>query len=233
MIQVNLIPDLKAEFLKAQRNKRVAISIATLVAAAFVAVVVLLFIYVNVVQKEHTDNLTEEIGGLVSDFQAAQDLDKIVTVQKQLEALPILHDEKPLISRLASFLTVITPEEVEFRSIDLSFESGRINMTGTAETVADANKFVNTVKGARYILPDDPENPITPFTNVILSAIGSGDDGTNFVLDYDFDAQLFLNHDDLTLIVEEGNSTLSETQRPNLDGNSNESDPFTDQEEGQ
>ncbi len=217
MIQVNLIPDLKAQFLKAQRTKRVVMTLAGLVAAAFIGLTVMLFLYVNVAQKEHSDNLTEDINGLVAEFQSKQDLDKIVTIQKQLEALPLLHEQKPLISRLPQYLTAVTPEGVEFRSIDLNFETLLIKMTGRSDTVADANKFVNSLKNARYTVGEDIETELIPFTNIILSTLSSSDEGAVFEIDLTLDGQIFLNSEEVKLGVPEINSTLSELESPDLD----------------
>ena len=107
MIQVNLIPDLKAEFLKAQRTKRYVMGLAVLVSGAFVGLVAIMFLYVNVWQQEHTNNLNADIQRLSAEYQGIPDLDKVITVQNQLESLPDLHAEKPLVSRIVTFLSVM------------------------------------------------------------------------------------------------------------------------------
>ncbi len=231
MIQVNLVPDLKKEFLKAQRTKRLVITMSFLIAAGFVAVTVILFMYVSVAQKQHTDNLAEDVDKLVSEFQSKSDVDKIVTIQKQLSALPGLHQSKPLISRTPQIFGVITPDEVvKFQSLDINFDTTTVSITAKADSVAEANRFVNSIKNARYTVGEDKENEIKPFSNVILSNLGSNEEGTSFEVSFVFDSQIFLNHDEVTLFVPEINSTLSEVESPNLDAPTNE-DVFNEEED--
>lgn len=216
MIQVNLIPDLKADFLKTQRTKGLVITIAVLVCAAFAGLVVLLFIYVNVAQKEHSNNLSEDIATLVDEYRAIEDIDKIVTIQRQLESLPGLHNDKPLISRMITYLAIITPEQVEFRSIDLSFESLQIQIAGSAAEVSDVNRFANTIKNAVYTVGEDVEREIPAFEDVVLNTINSDTDGAQFDLNFTFDLQLFSNHDEVTLSIPAIDSTSSEIERPKI-----------------
>ncbi len=227
MIQVNLIPDLKAEFLKAQRTKNFVMSIAFIVAAGFIGLVVFMSIYVYVWQKQHSDNLEDHIGRLTTEYQENQDLGKIVTVQKQLEQLPLLHAEKPLIARTPQILSVITPEDPEkpagerkivtLRSIDFDFETNTMIISGNADTVLAWTQFVNSVKNAKYYVLDDIENELPAFSNVISNSLGNDDEGASFELTFEFDPQIFLIHDEVTLYVPEIDSTQSALEAPNLD----------------
>lgn len=215
MIQVNLIPDVKAEFLKAQRTKRFVISISFLVCVVFIGLVVVMFLYANVWQQEHTKNLSEDIQKLSSEYQGAEDTAKIITIQKQLQALPGLHSEKPLISRLVTYLAVVTPADVvEFRALEMDFATGQINISGSADTVTDVNVFANSLKNAEYVIGEDEETKYKPFDNVILDTISSTEDGAIFEVVLTFDPAIFINHDDINLYVPKIDSTSSEVERP-------------------
>jgi Tfp pilus assembly protein PilN len=214
MIQVNLIPDVKAEFLKAQRTKRFVMGIAFIVSATFIALVVAMTLYVNVTQKTHSNNLTKDIAELSAQYQSSEDIAKIITIQKQLLALPELHENKPLISRVVTYLAVLTPEDVEFRSFDMSFENNQIIISGNGKTVPDVNVFANSIKNAIYTVGKDKENKLTPFNNVVLNTISSSEDGAVFELIFEFEPDIFTNGEDVTLTVPKIDSTSSEIERP-------------------
>ena len=73
MIQFNLLPDIKLEYIKAKRMKRSVILISSVVGGSAFAIFILLFLVVNVAQKQHLSNL-----------QADLDNDKKVLQEKQI-----------------------------------------------------------------------------------------------------------------------------------------------------
>ena len=229
MIQINLVPDLKAEYLKAQRIKRLVISVSFVISAAFVALVVLMFLHVNVNQRTHSNNLKEDIENLSSEYSSIDDLDKVITVQKQLDSLPSLHNSKPLLSRLPKYLTIITPEEVEITSFNLSFEQKNISVSGRGEDIPAVNVYADSIKNAVYKIGSESENELTPFTNVKLNSITSDEEGSTFEINFDFDAALFTNHDDIILSVPQGDFTLSERESPSIDIEERSNDLFDEQ----
>ncbi len=216
MIQVNLLPDIKAEFLKAQRTKRLVTVFAFIVSVVFLAILIMMFLFVNVAQKKHGNDLTNDISALEKDYSGIQDLDKIITVQKQLSSLSNLHLQKPLISRVITYLGVITPEKVGFSSFNVDFETSVIIVSGVTDSVPGVNKFVDTVKNAFYIVEGDDRNNIPAFSNVILDSINSNTDNTHFDLSFEFDSEIFNNHDKVTLNIPEINSTLSNIESPSF-----------------
>lgn len=219
MKQINLIPDLKSEHLKAQRTRNTVISISLLVSGGFVALVVILFLHVNVNQRNHSNNLRDHINELSEEYSSIEDLDKVVTVQRQLESLPSLHDEKPLVSRLPQYLSVITPENIELSEVDLNLEEGLATITGNGTNVTAVNVFTDTIKNATYKLESNPDNEERPFTNVILDTITTDDETSIFEIKLSFDPLLFTSHEKITLTVPEGDFTLSERERPKIDSN--------------
>ena len=52
MIQFNLLPDVKQEYLKAKRTKQLVVLVSIIASATALTVLLLLFISVNVVQKK-------------------------------------------------------------------------------------------------------------------------------------------------------------------------------------
>lgn len=172
MLQFNLLPDVKKEYIKAKRTKRLIFSIATVSAAVAVVIVLLLFSIVQFVQKKNINDLTKDIESGISDLKATEDLDKILTIQHQLESLPGLHESKPESSRLFNYLIQITPSDVKISSVEVSFEDSTIKIKGTAPSIASINRYTDTIKfvtfSATAIESDDAE-PISEGSSEIAA----------------------------------------------------------------
>src|SRR5690554_4102999 len=111
MIQFNLLPDVKIEYIKSQRTKRLVMLITVIVTGASVGLLVLMFSY-RTVQRQHLSNLNKDIAALRSELENNQDLTKILTVQNQLNSLPQLYEGRPAVDRLPEYLDQITPANV-------------------------------------------------------------------------------------------------------------------------
>ena len=61
MLQFNLLPDVKKEYIKAKRQKRLIVSISTISAAVSIGIVVVLLSIVQFVQKKNINDLTNDI----------------------------------------------------------------------------------------------------------------------------------------------------------------------------
>ena len=91
MIQLNLLPGIKAEYVKAQRTKRTVVSISIITAAVAIGVVGLLASVAYGAQALQLNDLEKKIDNNVSEIKKVPDLDKILTIQNQLFALTPLH----------------------------------------------------------------------------------------------------------------------------------------------
>src|SRR5690349_4497120 len=98
MIQFNLLPDVKLQYIKTRRTKRLTMIISVISAAACLTLLILMFVSVKVVQKKHINDLSKDIKSQVKTLNNVQDLNKILTVQNQLNSLPDLHQNKPATS---------------------------------------------------------------------------------------------------------------------------------------
>jgi hypothetical protein len=109
MIEINLIPDVKRELIRAQIQRNAIVSIAIIVAIGAGVIVVLMALYVYGAQaymmKKANDDITSQYNKLTS----VQDLDKMLTIQNQLKTVSSLNDKKYVNSRLYDILNVIVP----------------------------------------------------------------------------------------------------------------------------
>lgn len=149
MIQLNLLPDLKKEFIQAQKAKAMVITVAIFVTLGAFAVSALLFVYVTFIQQFQVNLATDDINRKMDELKSIQDVDKYLTVQNQLAKLPDLHNGKGQYSRLFDFLSVLNPSapnNVTLTELRMGTEDKSILFTGTTASFQTLNTFVDTLK---------------------------------------------------------------------------------------
>lgn len=216
MIQFNLLPDVKLEYIRARRTKQTVLFIAMGVAGFSFVIFVLLFLTVNVLQKQHLNNLSSDIKRDSQKLEGIEDLDRILTVQNQLNKLTELHEAKPVISRLKGYIAQVTPAQVSFARISLDIEAGTIHFTGSADSLKTVNQFVDTLKFTNYTSGDSTEQKAA-FTDVVLTVFGKDSKGSSYEIDLKFDPVIFSSKSDVRLIVPNIITTRSSTEKPTKD----------------
>jgi hypothetical protein len=215
MIQFNLLPDVKLEYLRTQRLKRLVIATATLVSGVALLLFVIMFILVNIVQKTQINSLKKDIKANSSKIAAVTDINKILTVQNQLTSLPTLHQQKPVTTRLFTFITQFTPVQATINKLSIGFDTSHIEMTGNADTLATVNQFVDTLKFTMYHTSDSNDQK-PAFKTVVLNTFNvDTKTGASYNIGLDFDPLLFDSHTNVILDVPKDKiTTRSETERP-------------------
>ena len=136
MIQLNLLPDIKREYLKARRTQSKVISISILTTLVVVGVTVVLALWTYGAQELYKGWLSTNIEKNQAKIEDTKDVEKYVTVQNQLANLDKLHDEKNDYSRLFGFLPILNPKapnSVRFTSVDVKDETLTITVSGEAK----------------------------------------------------------------------------------------------------
>ncbi len=214
MIQLNLLPDVKTKYIKTQRTKRTVLLSTFIVSGAALGIVLLLVSVVYGAQKLRLSSLDNDIKDKTAEIKKIDSLDKILTIQNQLKALPKLHKDKPVVSRVFVFLPQLTPTDVSVASYDLKFVDNIMAFTGSAKDLAAVNKFVDTLKFTKYITEND-SNPKSAFSSVVLTGFSRGDKSTSYTVNLKYDPILFSSENKtVTLVVPKITSTRSETERP-------------------
>ncbi len=213
MIQFNLLPDVKLQFIKARRAKRVVMVVSALASGVVLTIFIALFMVVRVFQKQHSDNLTKDIKRDSHQLQATPELNKILTVQNQLGSLPELHNKKPVVSRLFNYLTQITPTQVNISKLDIDFEANSINITGDTDNLSTVNKFIDTIKFTDFNTSDGSKKGKS-FSDVVLVNFGRNDKGATYNIVLVFDPVIFDTASEVTLTVPKIITTRSEIEKP-------------------
>lgn len=151
MIQLNLLPDVKKEYIKAQRTKATVVSASILVTFGSIALAILLFVIVYVAQPGLIGFKQGEIDEKSENLRSVEDIDKYLTIQNQLEALPELHDGKVIYSRLFGFLKVLNPappNNIRLSTLQVDEENKIILFTGVTSGFQAFSVFQDTLRNA-------------------------------------------------------------------------------------
>jgi Tfp pilus assembly protein PilN len=226
MLEFNLLPDVKLNYLRTKRLEHLVIFVSFIVGAASIAVFILLFLFVDVAQKVSLDNLTTQINTDSSKLSSNKNLNQMLTVQNQLQSLPSIENQSPTTSRLFGFITQLTPVNATISDLTISFTpTNTVTITGGADSLTTVNTFVDTLKYATYNNSTDNTTGTSAFNTVVLSSFNysnsasSGGDAASpaqYTISFNFDPTLFDAADNISLVVPSETTTRSIINQPTL-----------------
>ncbi len=137
MIQVNLIPDVKLELVKAQRHRNFIIAISILTSAAAGLVLVMILGWVFVAQQIHLSSLTTNIKEKHEEFMAIEDIEETVTISNQLAYIDSSHEQKAISSRLFDVMNASsmqgTDNSIAISAFNVDTENNTVTITAQTE----------------------------------------------------------------------------------------------------
>ncbi len=218
MIQFNLLPEVKLEYIKARRTKRLVILVSTIVAGASITITVVLFMATNVLQRKHLNDLSGDIKHDSSQLEGEKDLNKILTVQNQLDSLDSLHAQKPAAARLGTYLSQMVPQDVTMTKITADFTAHTASFDGSAKSLSAVNKFIDTLKFTTYKVGNQKGNA---FSAVVLATFDRSDEqaGNNgkvatYQITLNFEPVIFDIEKNVELVVPNTVTTRSTLESP-------------------
>lgn len=206
MIQFNLLPDLKLEYIKAERTKKMLTTISLSAAFAAVGLMLMSFFIVNVVQKARINSLNSKALEYTREIQSIKDINKLLTVQKQLASLNSLHQLKPETSRIFDYLSQVTPENVYLNNFSIDYATNTITLGGEAPKIDTIRVYADTLKGTRFTVNDGTDKKYA-FNQVELSSFSKADDKAPFTITLKYDQSLFTITNSIKLEVPKGPKT--------------------------
>lgn len=232
MVQINLLPDVKGKYIKAQKTKRTVIISSVLVIGISFGVVLLLVSIVYGAQKVALNSLEKSVKEKNQQLQKVENLNGILTVQNQLSVLTKLHDEKPVANRIFTYLPQVTPSDVQIATIVINFDENTISITGSGKDLLVINKFVDTLKFTEYTIGESTDRK-RAFSEVTLSSFGRTEREASYVITLKYDPELFSGTvESPKLVVPKITTTRSETERPNALFKQIEAVPTTTTQQG-
>ncbi len=176
MVQINLLPNIKRDYLKAQQMKHLVILASFLITVVSISLLVVLFIYVQILQPRHRQNIQTDIDSGIAELKDKDNSIKIVTVQGVLEQIPALQDQKMITSSLFNYLNGFTPRDVSYTEARLDTDLGTLTLTGSTKTLEKANILANNLKSAKFTYTEsDTTSTIQPFSSVVFATLGKAE----------------------------------------------------------
>jgi hypothetical protein len=201
MIEINLVPDVKQELIKAKHIRNLVVSGAIGVGVVSVGIVVLLAVYLFGIQALRSTLADNAITDKAAKLKAVPDLANMLTIQSQLTNITKLHNDKNIDSRLFELLTAINPEkpnQVTFSLVRIDSANHLIHIDGQA-----ANGFVaadvlkKTIQATTLSYVTDGKTQKESVTdNISLSNLSYGEDANGskvlrFSVDFEYNTNLF------------------------------------------
>lgn len=201
MIQFNLLPDIKVEYLRANRQKHIVVLVSVITALASLAVLAGLVLTVFVFQKKSISDLSADIKKASSELQSTPELTKILTVQNQLKALTELHNDKPVATRLFSYLEQSTPANAVNSRVLVDFTQNTMILTGISDSLSTVNTYIDSLKGTTYHTDQDTETEVRAFSNVVLASFGRDTQSASYSITLTFDPIIFSEVDEVVFSI--------------------------------
>lgn len=188
MITLNLLPDVKREYLRTRRLQSKVMAIATIVSLIAVGLVVVLAISVYGGQTVYKGYLTGEIKKHGDELKSIEEVDKYLTLQNQLANLTELHDNKMDFSRLLTFLPSMNPaapNNIRLTKVEAVADEmlNTLVLEGEVANYTGLNTFRDTLTNAELTYKDQ-ENPVKLFDSVevVTSALERSQQGGTIVV---------------------------------------------------
>jgi Tfp pilus assembly protein PilN len=212
-VQFNLLPDVKLEFNRQQHTKRLVYGVSALAVIVALVLFIISFVTVDLLQKKLLSDSNKDITKYTNQLKNIPNLDKVLTIQNQLNALPDLHSKKHVASRLFDYLPRVTPLKVNIGKMTMDTTANTLSLSGTADTVESVNKFVDTLKFTTYTSGQDGTKTAA-FSSVVLSKVDRDDKQASYTIDTQFDPALFDAAQNVKLVVPEETTTRSILDSP-------------------
>lgn len=198
MVELNLLPDVKKEFLNAQRARRRTIALAILITIIAAAATVLFAFYVYGVQSVVLFAQTDDIKKKAAEVKGIEDINKYLTIQNQLANLSQLHDNKVNLSRLMDFLPTLNPappKNVSLSNLDVSTVNKTVTFKGTVKDYAALTTFKDTLVNSEYSIGSGSDATTTKLfseVNIDSAAYETSGGTVSFAVTATYDENAFL-----------------------------------------
>lgn len=226
MVQLNLLPDVKKEFIKAQRVKNTVIGVAILVTIGSLALTILLAAIVYLVQPGLITLTQGSIDERSEQLRNVEDIDKYLTVQNQLESLPELHQGTTEYSRMFDFLKRLNPappNNIQLTSLRIDTELQAVTMNGSTNGFKAFSVFEDTLRNAKvtYKEVSGEQQTVQLFMDngVVVSeqslTNNNGTEQLSFTLEAAYNPEVFApNNQDIKLSIPNITTSQSVTAAP-------------------
>jgi hypothetical protein len=198
MIEINLIPDVKQELIKAQKIRTKVIAGSIVIGVISVSAVTLLAVYVFGGQSARSFFADQDIKKYSEQLEKVPDLSKMLTIQNQLTKISDLNGSKKIDSRIFDLLKAVVPKapnDVVYSSLVIDAGNSTISIDGQAANGYSAVEiFRKTIEGAQ--IKYDGSEGVVIASEVNTSNLSYGEDTSGekvlrFTLSFVYAPELF------------------------------------------
>lgn len=200
MIQFNLLPDVKQQYIRSQAIKRLVVTISFIAGVAALAILLLALSSVYIVQKKSIHDLGTIIRAKSASLKNTQNITEILTVQGQLNTLSTLHQQEPAASRLFGFLSQLTPTQATISDLKVDYTQNTMTISGNAPGLDVVNTFIDGLKFTTYTVQGST-TPQSAFSTVVLASFSRNAKSATYTITFGFDPTIFNNANAVTLSV--------------------------------
>lgn len=201
MIEINLVPDVKQELIRAETVRGVVISTSILVGLISIGIVLVLTAYVVGVQTVRGAIADDNIKKGGAKLASVEDLSKVLTIQNQLTKINALNDQKKIDSRVFDLLLSVLPtdaNQVQLSGVTIDSTASTITLEGQASSGFPALETLKkTINNAVVVTTVDSKQQQTKLASEInTSDVSFGEDNSGkkvlrFTLRFTYDEVLF------------------------------------------
>jgi len=200
MIEINLIPDVKQELLKAQRTRATVISASILTCIIAGGVVAALALYVFGVQFARGVISDGLIDTGYSKLSKVEDLPKMLTIQNQLGRINELNYTKQIDSRVFDVLSAVippAPNQVQVSRLSLNTDESTLTLEGQTRAYDSMEVFKKTIDSSVMVYNENgEEKQVKIASEISTSDIGYGENSEGqkvlrFTLTFKYPEELF------------------------------------------
>lgn len=231
MIEINLVPDVKQELIRAQQIRSRVIISSIVFGIAVIATVALLVFYVFAVQAFRSSQADAAIRKGSDTLTSVEDLSKTLTIQNQLTKITNINDNKKISSRTFAMITSIippAPNDVQISTLKIDTTENLVKIDGQAKNgYAALEVFKKTIESAKVKykqdVSDDKYKEVDLATNIGTKDVSYGQDATGkkvlrFTISFNYAPEMFSpdSKDTSVVVPASGNVTDSYLGVPNI-----------------
>lgn len=210
MIEINLIPDVKREFLKTRTTRNAVISLSFMIGIGAIGLVVFLGIVLGgqTAWQYSQDQAIKREG---EKLMTVEDINKTVTIQQQLASIDQQHQTKLIHSRLFDVITAINPpapNDVKIATLKLNPDEHTITIEGSAANGYMALEiFKKTILNTSIQTRQGEEDTRVPLTAEIVPGEASfGEDAQGgrvlrFTFSFTYPSELFAVSEHMVAVI--------------------------------
>ncbi len=143
--EINLVPDVKDEMIKALKLRNFILFVCIIVAAASVGITVIFGITMGI-QQLARDGKNQEIKNLSEKLSSYKELNKTLTIKNQVENISSLTSEKRMFTRTFSLLSAILPsgaDTIKISELNIDFADGQATLNLEAQANAGKEPYID------------------------------------------------------------------------------------------